>query len=115
MVSGPIRVLVYIASAILIILGMIFIISANLGIIYFFEGLIFLGISIALLVLARGKKPVEIRQTVTVTGPVKVKEIRCPVCGAIIDPTKVQIITGKPYVTCSYCNSKSELTEEPTW
>jgi len=115
MVSGALRILVYAVSAILIFLGIVFIMSTNLGWIYFFEGLTFLVVSIILLILTRGKKTTEIKQTITVTGPVKVKEIRCPVCNAVIDPTKVQVIDGKPYVTCSYCNNKVELTEEPTW
>ena len=115
MVSGPLRILVYAVSAILFFLGIVFIISTNLGIIYFFEGLTFLAIGILLLILTREKKPIEIKQTITVTGPIKVKEVRCPVCNAVVDPTKAAVIDGKPYVTCSYCNNKFELTEEPTW
>ena len=90
-------------------------ISANLGITYFFEGLVFLVAGILLLFLCRERKPMEIKQTVAVTGPVSVKEVRCPICNAIVDTSKVEVIAGKPYVTCSYCNNKFELTEEPTW
>jgi len=115
MVRGPLKILVYVASAVLIFLGVIFMISTNLGIIYFFEGLTFLAVAILLLILSREKKPLEIKQTVAVTGPVKVKEVRCPICNAVVDPTKAEIIAGKPYVTCSYCKNKFELTEEPTW
>jgi len=115
MVKGPLKIVVYIASAVLIFLGVIFMISANLGVTYFLEGLVFLALAGGLLVLSREKKPLEIKQTISVTGPVKVKEVRCPNCNAVIDPTKAEIIDGKPYVTCSYCNNKFELTEEPTW
>jgi len=115
MVSVPLKIFIYLASAILIFLGVIFVISTNLGISYFFEGLVFLVVAGLLLVLMREKKPLEIKQTVVVTGPVKVKEVRCPNCSAIVDPTKPEIIAGKPYVTCSYCGNKFELTEEPTW
>ncbi len=115
MVRGALKVLVYLVSAVLLFLGVVFMISANLGIIYFFEGLVFMVVGISLLVLSREKKPLEIKQTVTITGPVKVKEVRCPNCNAIVDPTKAEIVDGKPYVTCGYCNNKFELTEEPTW
>lgn len=115
MVRGPAKALVYMGSAILIFLGVIFMISTNLGITYFFEGLVFLVAGILLLFLTRERKPVEIRQTVAVTGPVSVKEVRCPICNAVVDTSKVEVIAGKPYVTCSYCNNKFELTEEPTW
>jgi len=114
-VRGPAKALVYMGSAILIFLGVIFMISTNLGITYFFEGLVFLVAGILLLFLTRERKPVEIRQTVAVTGPVSVKEVRCPICNAVVDTSKVEVIAGKPYVTCSYCNNKFELTEEPTW
>ena len=112
---GPLKILIYIVSALLVFLGLVYMISTNLGIIYFFEGLAFLAVASLLLILSREKKPLEIKQTVTVTGPIKVKEVRCPTCNAIIDPTKTEIVDGKPYVTCNYCGSKFELTEEPTW
>ncbi len=115
MVKGPLKIVVYVVAAILLFLGVVFIISTNLGIIYFFEGLTFLAVGILLLIFTREKKPLEIKQTVAVTGPIKVKEVRCPVCNAVIDPTKVEVVDGKPYVTCNYCNNKFELTEEPTW
>jgi len=115
MVRGPLKILIYLASAVLVFFGLVFIISTNLGIIYFFEGLALLAVASLLLILSREKKPLEIKQTVTVTGPIKVKEIRCPNCNAIIEPTKAEIVDGKPYVTCSYCGNKFELTEEPTW
>jgi uncharacterized Zn-finger protein len=115
MIERPLKILSYVASAVLIILGIIFMMSSNMGIIYFFEGLTFTAIGIALVVLSREKKPIEIKQTVTMSGPVKVKEVRCPICNAVVDTSKVELIVGKPYVTCSYCNNKFELTEEPTW
>jgi hypothetical protein len=115
MVKGPLKYLVYAASAVLIFFGVVFMMSTNLGITYFFEGLVFLIVAMLLLILSREKKPLEIKQTVAVTGPVTVKEVRCPVCNAVVDPTKAEVIDGKPYVICSYCKSKVELTEEPTW
>ena len=114
-VRGPMRILAYLASAVLIILGILFIMSTNLGITYFFEGLVFIVVAGLLLLLSREKKPLEIKQTVTVTGPIKAKEVHCPNCNAIVDPTKTEVVDGKPYVTCKYCGNKFELTEEPTW
>ncbi len=90
-------------------------ISYNLGIGDFLVGLVFLVVAIVLLFLGREKKPLEIKQTVTVTGPLEAKEVRCPNCGALVDPTKTEVVDGKLYVTCSHCGNKFELTEEPTW
>jgi DNA-directed RNA polymerase subunit RPC12/RpoP len=114
-VRGPIKILIYLVSAVLIFLGFIFMISYNLGIGDFLVGLVFLVVAIALLFLSREKKPLEIRQTLTVTGPLEAKEVRCPNCGALVDPTKTEVVDGKPFVTCSHCGNKFELTEEPTW
>lgn len=115
MVRGLARVLVYAVSAVLIFLGVVFMVSVNLGLVYFFIGLIFLVVACLLLFLSREKKPLEIKQTLTVTGPLKTKEVRCPNCNAVVDPTKAEVFEGKLYVTCSYCGNKFELTEEPTW
>jgi predicted membrane protein len=110
-----VRILVYLISAVLVFFGLVFMISFNLGIENLFVGVGFLFVACVLLFLTREKKPVEVRQTVTVTGPVKAVEVRCPNCGANIDPKEAQVIEGKPYVTCSHCGNKFELSEEPTW
>ncbi len=115
MVKGLLKVVVYALSALLLFLGAVFMMSFNLGILYFFVGLIFTSIAIILLVFSRERKPIEIRQTISIGGPIKVKEVRCPVCGAVIDVTKVRVVSGKPIVTCDYCGNNFELTEEPLW
>jgi DNA-directed RNA polymerase subunit RPC12/RpoP len=115
MVVRAVKILVYLLSAVLVFFGLIFMISVNLGAIYFFEGLIFIVVAGVLLFSIRERKPVEIRQTVTVTGPVKAVQVRCPNCGANVDPMKAQVIDGKPYVTCDHCGNRFELSEEPTW
>ena len=115
MAHGILKVAIYLASAVLIFLGFVFVISVNLGLVYFFVGLVFLAVAGFLLFLSREKKPIEIKQTLTITGPLETKEIRCPNCGALIDATKTEVHDGKPFVTCAYCGNKVELTEEPTW
>ena len=116
MVNTALRIVAYAASAVLVFLGVIFIIASNdLGIMDFFAGLVMIVIAVLLVFAVRSKKPLEVKETLTVTGPVKLVEVRCPNCGAIVDPTKTEVVDGKPYVTCSHCGNKFELTEEPTW
>jgi hypothetical protein len=115
MVSRAVKILVYIVAAVLVFFGVVFMISVNLGDIYLIEGLIFIIVAAVMVFAVRERKPVEIRQTVTVTGPVKVVQVKCPNCGALVDPSKAQVLAGKPYVTCAHCGNKFELTEEPTW
>jgi len=115
MVKGAGRILVYAVAVVLVFLGLVFIISANLGFTYFLIGLAFLVVAGGMVFLAREKRLIEIKQTLTVTGPLKINKIHCPNCSAIVDPTKAVIVDGKPFVTCDYCGNKFELTEEPTW
>jgi DNA-directed RNA polymerase subunit RPC12/RpoP len=115
MVQMAVKVLTYLVSAVLVFLGLIFMISVNLGAINFVIGLTFVIFAVLFLFAVKERKPIEIKQTVTVTGPVKTVGIRCPNCGAYIDPMKAQVIDGKPYVTCGHCGNKFELSEEPTW
>lgn len=85
---------------------------------YFVEGAVFLSIALLILFFSRERKPigpVEIKQKVELSGAPKVKEIKCPSCGAFLDPSTVQVIDGKPFMTCKYCGNKFEITEEPKW
>ncbi|MEM1507916.1 MAG: hypothetical protein QXU02_01930 [Candidatus Bathyarchaeia archaeon] len=115
MVRGLLKIIVYGASALLLFLGVVFMMSFNLGLPYLLVGVLLTSTAIILLALTRERKPIEIKQTISVGGPVKVKEVRCPVCGANIDVTKVRIVAGRPIVTCGYCGNNFELTEEPLW
>jgi predicted membrane protein len=115
MFKGIVKIMVYVISALLIFLGSVFMISFNLGITYFIVGVIFILTALALLILPRERKPVEIKQTIYVSGPVKVREVRCPVCGALIDLAKVKVVAGRTIVACSYCGNNFEVTEEPLW
>jgi DNA-directed RNA polymerase subunit RPC12/RpoP len=115
MVSRAAKILVYLVSAVLVFFGLVFMISINLGISYFLVGIAFIVVAGVSLFAVRERKPVEIKQTVTVTGPVKAVPVRCPNCSALVDPMKAQVIEGKPYVTCDHCGNKFELSEEPTW
>lgn len=79
------------------------------------EGVAFIAVAALLIYFSREKKPIEIKQTISVSGPIKVKEIRCPHCGANLDAEKVVVVDGRPFMTCDYCGNKFEVTEEPTW
>lgn len=115
MAKGILKWFLYLASAVLIFFGLIFIIStvnfpwANI------EGAVLIGVAVLIVYFSREKKPIEIKQTLEISGVAKVKEIKCPNCGAILNPNTVQVIDGKPYMKCDYCGNKFEVTEEPKW
>ena len=115
MAKGVLKWFLYLISAGLIFLGIIFIISTNMGPQYFLEGAAFIGVAVLIIYFAREKKPIEVRQTIELSGAAKAKEINCPHCGAVLNPDTVQVIDGKPYMRCKYCGNKFEMTEEPKW
>lgn len=61
------------------------------------------------------KKPSEIIQRVELSGEMKAVPIKCPNCGASIQPDKIRIVEGVPYATCGYCGNTVEVAEEPKW
>jgi hypothetical protein len=115
MAKGITKWILYLASAGLIILGILFVMASYANSLRLIEGIIFIGLAILILYFSREKKKVEIKQTVTVSGPIKVKEIRCPHCSALLNPEKTNVIDGRPFVKCNYCGNTFEITEEPTW
>jgi predicted RNA-binding Zn-ribbon protein involved in translation (DUF1610 family) len=61
------------------------------------------------------RKPKTVIQRLEVSGQMKAASIKCPNCGASIDPNQIKIVSGVPYATCPYCGTTFEVTEEPKW
>lgn len=83
-----------------------------LGLVFFSGGggLIWLGL--------RGQKT-EVVQQVTMKmdlpGETKVEQMKCKSCGGVITSGDIKIMAGAPVVTCPYCQSTYQMTEEPKW
>lgn len=41
--------------------------------------------------------------------------LKCKSCGGTLGPKDVQMVAGAPVVTCPYCHTTYQLTEEPKW
>jgi hypothetical protein len=52
---------------------------------------------------------------VDVPGDTKIEQMKCQSCGGVITSKDIQIMSGAPVVTCPWCNSTYQLTEEPKW
>jgi hypothetical protein len=115
MARGVLKWLLWIAAAILMVLGILFIMASYAVTIRLFVGLIFIALSLIMIYFSRERKPIEIRRTIDLSGPIKFKEIRCQNCGALLNIEKVNVIKGKTYMTCDYCENSFEITEEPKW
>src|SRR5512137_71391 len=80
------------------------------------SGLLFLtGIAIIAGLYYLTRKPKTVIQQLEISGKMKAAAIRCPNCGASVDPNQIKIVSGVPYATCPYCGKTFEVTEEPKW
>lgn len=82
-------------------------------------GIIALIAGIVLIVIAARKTRQETAQNVTMNvelpGDTKIEEMKCKSCGGTLTADNIKLVNGAPMVTCPYCNSVYQLTEEPKW
>jgi uncharacterized Zn-finger protein len=111
------KVLGYLASAALIFLGIIFLLASVYASSRLLVGaiLVLAGLGIAILTWKAGVSQAPAKYELQMPGSLKVGSIKCPNCGAGLDPSKMQLKQGAPTVKCSYCGNEFEVTEEPKW
>lgn len=67
----------------------------------------------------RIKSNPDATQNVTVNidlpGEVGMDTIKCKSCGGVLAAKDVKLVAGAPVVTCPYCGTTYQLTEEPKW
>lgn len=58
-------------------------------------------------------------QNVTVNidlpGEVGMNTIKCKSCGGVLSEKDVKLVAGAPVVTCPFCGTTYQLSEEPKW
>jgi len=121
---SAVRIIAYLAAAILIFFGVMFIWGAfgsNPQPGWIVVGLISGAIGFGIILLAGRRKATEAAQNQPVTykvdlgGNVKMETIKCQSCGGTLSSENVQMVAGAPMVTCPYCGTSYQLTEEPKW
>lgn len=121
---GAVKTLAYIAAAILIFFGVLFIwatFNPNGQIGWLFIGLISVGIGFVLIFFASRKSAQAGGNTTNVTlkvdlpGNVNMDTLKCKSCGGTLSTDNISMVAGAPMVTCPYCNTSYQLTEEPKW
>lgn len=119
---SAIKVIAYIAAAILIFFGVLFIWATfnpagKIG--WLVVGAISVAIGFGLIYLASRRPAAAGKQDVTVKidlpGNVNMDTIKCKSCGGVITSENIQLVAGAPVVTCPYCHTTYQLTEEPKW
>jgi putative Mn2+ efflux pump MntP len=117
------KIIAYIAAAILIFFGVLFIwgaFSPEGSTSWIFIGLISVGIGLVLVWLAGRSKPTTADAGTTtlkidLPANVNLDSFKCKSCGGALTMDNIKMVAGAPVVTCPYCNSTYQLTEEPKW
>jgi hypothetical protein len=113
----------YIVAALLIFFGVLFIWGAfspdgSPG--WIPVGLISVGIGFVIIWFLSRRKPGEqagdnVTLQVDLPANVNLDSFKCQSCGGSLTPDNVKMVAGAPVVTCPYCNTSYQLTEEPKW
>lgn len=117
------KIIAYLASGILILFGVLFILSAfspqgqtgNLLV-----GTILCLVAFGIIFFASKMKKVDSTTTnvtlnVDLPGNVSLDSLKCEQCGGILTKDSISLVNGAPMVSCPYCNTTYQLTEEPKW
>jgi DNA-directed RNA polymerase subunit RPC12/RpoP len=117
------RVIAYVFAAILILFGVLFIWATfspqgQFG--WFLIGVVSVGIGFVLIYFASRKKPAEtnpenVNVNIDLSGDVNLESFKCQSCGSPLSSKNITMVAGAPVVTCPYCGTSYQLTEEPKW
>jgi len=92
---------------------------ASIGVALSCVGVLMLAGGILLIWLAIRKQKQEAAQNVTLKidlpGETKIEAMKCRSCGGELTADNIKLVNGAPMVTCPYCNTIYQLTEEPKW
>jgi len=74
---------------------------------------------IIMVIIAARKTRQETAQNVTLKvdlpGDTKVEQMKCKSCGGALTAENIKMVQGAPMVTCPFCGTVYQLTEEPKW
>lgn len=114
------KIIAYIAAALFIGLGALFILSAfstpskpqNI-----LTGIILVVIGFGLIIIGSRKKPgeQEVRLEIDLSGDVNLDSLTCQSCGGQLSSNNITMVAGAPVVSCPFCETSYQLTEEPKW
>lgn len=119
------RIIGYIFSGILIIFGVLFILATfsptgQIG--WLVVGIILVMIAFGVILLVTRSKPSSsetgngnVALNIDLPGDVNLDSMKCQSCGGDITMENIKMVAGAPVVSCPYCNTTYQLTEEPKW
>jgi hypothetical protein len=122
--GAQVKIIAYIAAAIFIFFGVLFVWGAfspsgQTG--WIPVGIISILAGFGLIWFAQRKSAAKASEDQNVTvkidlpANVNLDTLKCKSCGGSLSADNIKLVAGAPWVTCPYCNSSYQLTEEPKW
>lgn len=116
------KTIAYIVAGVLILFGVLFLLGsggASGQLSWIPVGIILIVIAFGLIWFASRKPkpetPVNVTYQVDLSGDVNLETMKCKSCGGTLTSENVKMVAGAPVVTCPYCGSTYQLSEEPKW
>jgi len=119
------KIIAYIFAAILIFFGVLFIwatFSPEGQIGWLVVGVISVGIGFGLIWFAArfhtadsSSQGDNVTLKLDLPGDVNLDSMKCQSCGGVLTMDAIKMVAGAPVVSCPYCNTTYQLTEEPKW
>lgn len=120
----PIKIIAYLASAILIFFGVLFVWGAfspqgSIG--WILIGIISIGLGFGIIWLVGRSRASQAAEGENVTlkidlpANVNLETLKCKFCGGALSMDNIQMVAGAPVVNCPYCHTTYQLTEDPKW
>jgi hypothetical protein len=117
------KIILFVLAAFSLIFSFLFFLGAggqagSVGFIWFAIALAVVGFLLIFLATRMGAAA-DAAQNVTVNidlpGNVGMDTIKCKSCGGTLSEKDVKLVAGAPVVTCPFCGTTYQLTEEPKW
>lgn len=121
---SAIKIILYIAAAILIFFGILFIwgaFSPDGADSWIIIGLITILIGFGLIWFAARRAPSmttgenDVTLKIDLPANVNLDTLKCKACGGTLTMDNIKMVAGAPVVTCPYCHTTYQLTEDPKW
>lgn len=115
------KIVGYIVAAILIFFGVIFIwgaFGAQGQPVWIIVGILSAGIGLVIVYFASRKPKIEttnVTLQVDLPANVNMDSLKCKSCGGTLTAENIKVVNGAPMVTCPYCHTVYQISEEPKW
>ena len=117
------KIIITIVAAILIVFGVLMVLGAtspNRQVGWLLIGIILIGIGLVLVFFAfrrsaQAANGSNVTLKVDLPANVAMDTLKCKSCGGTLGPENISMVAGAPVVTCPYCHTTYQLTEEPKW